>query len=137
MLPAIRSRYDTAELRVKEAFVVKYDAGKPVAGGPEPTGSAQGGAEPPRQAGLEFHRDGTLLNCVVLLSGPSDFEGGGTMFAPPVGRTYRTGRGDCLCSCGQLLHGAAAVTRGVRYVMIAFIDEMMSAPEEEDDERDV
>jgi len=31
----------------------------------------------PRQAGLGIHRDGTLLNCVLLLSDPADFDGGG------------------------------------------------------------
>ena len=25
---------------------------------------------------------------------------GGTVFAPPLDRCYRAGRGDCLCSCG-------------------------------------
>jgi len=79
----------------------------------------------PRQAGLGIHRDGTLLNCVLLLSDPADFDGGGTVFAPPLDRCYRAGRGDCLCSCGQLPHGAAAVTRGIRYVLIAFIDELV------------
>ena len=34
-----------------------------------------------------------------------------------------TGQGDCLASCGQLLHGAASVTRGRRYVLIVFIDD--------------
>ena len=33
-------------------------------------------------------------------------------------------QGECLGSCGQLLHGARAVTRGRRYVLIAFIDEL-------------
>ena len=45
--------------------------------------------------------------------------------------------GGCLCSCGQLLHGAAPVTRGVRYVLIAFIDEQQLPPDDSDaDERD-
>ncbi|KAL3916888.1 MAG: hypothetical protein SGPRY_006631 [Prymnesium sp.] len=57
VLPTIRARYETAELRLREVFVVKYEA--------------EGG-----QASLGMHRDGTLLNCVVLLSHPSEFEGG-------------------------------------------------------------
>ena len=45
--------------------------------------------------------------------------------------------GGCLCSCGQLLHGAAPVTRGVRYVLIAFIDEQQLPPDDSDaDEHD-
>ena len=35
--------------------------------------------------------------------------------------------GECLCSCGQMYHGARRVTRGTRYVCIAFIDEMQIA----------
>ena len=74
-----------------------------------------------------MHRDGTLLNCVVLLSQPGrDFDGGGTAFAPPLDRTYHTAQGDGLCSSGQLLHGAAPVERGVRYVLVCFIDELFA-----------
>ena len=76
-----------------------------------------------------MHRDGTLLNCVILLSEPGrDFSGGGTVFAPPLDRTYTTQQGDCLCSSGQLRHGAAPVTNGVRYVLVAFIDELFVEP---------
>ena len=92
-------RYETRPLCVRECFVVKYEAG------------AGGGAQ---QAGLGLHRDGSLLNCVLLLSPRAGFDGGGTLFAPPLDRTYSTEAGECLCSCGQLLHGAAAVTRGTR-----------------------
>ena len=112
VLPAMRARYATRRLRVKEAFVVKYEAGL-------------------SSAGLEMHRDGTLLNCVILLSCPADFEGGGTAFAPPLGRTWTTAQGAGLCSCGQLSHGAAVVTKGVRYTLIAFIDEEQEVEEEE------
>ena len=92
--------------------------------GTDATASIGGaGVHGPRQAGLGMHRDGTLLNCVVLLNHPSEFEGGGTSFAPPLDRIYPLGRGDCLCSCGQMLHGAADVTAGKRYVMVAFIEE--------------
>ena len=61
---------------------------------------------------------------MILLSKADAFEGGGTMFAPPLDTVYRTAQGDCLCSSGQLLHGAKAITRGRRYVLIAFIDEL-------------
>ena len=127
VLPEIVARYATDELRIKEAFVVKYEAASSEAADVRHGDGA-------RQAGLDFHRDGTLLNCVVLLSQPGDFEGGGTVFAPPLDRTYKVGCGDCLCSCGQLLHGAAAVTRGTRYVLIAFIDELMRSPCDDDDD---
>ena len=154
MLPALQEQYATAALVVREGFIVKYEApDAPVgnngggAGGGDKTsrdgsggggdgsgggggggdgGHGGGGSGQRRQAGLGMHRDGTLLNCVVLLSRPQDFDGGGTMFASPLDTTYQTRRGDCLCSCGQLLHGAAPVTSGVRYVLIAFIDELLA-----------
>ena len=151
VLPRMQTEYATGPLRVKEAFIVKYEAPEtapetaPVASdatseavsrGPDGVGATTGRPARPRQAGLPvyrqaglgMHRDGTLLNCVILLSDPTDFEGGGTTFAPPLDATYHTGRGDCLCSCGQLLHGAKPVTSGLRYVMIAFIDEVQEAP---------
>ena len=53
-------------------LVLHTDAGASIAGA---------GVHGPRQAGLGMHRDGTLLNCVVLLNHPSEFEGGGTSFA--------------------------------------------------------
>lgn len=142
-LPQLQHQYATRPLRVREAFVVKYEAagGK---GAPEAVSELDASAQPreggggarsvapaPRQAGLALHRDGTLLNVIVLLSEQSDFEGGGTVFAPPLDTTYRTERGDCLCSSGQLLHGAKAVTRGRRYVLIAFVDELQEEAMEE------
>ena len=46
-------------------------------------------------------------------------------------------RGDGLCSCGQLSHGAAVVTKGVRYTLIAFIDEEQEVEEDDEDEDEV
>ena len=43
---------------------------------------------------------------------------------PPLDKTYHIARGDCLCSSGQLLHGARPVTGGTRFVLVAFIDEL-------------
>jgi len=35
-------------------------------------------------------------------------------------------QGDCLLHCGQLMHGAQPVTRGMRAVLVCFIDELYS-----------
>ena len=125
VLPAMCRRYETAQLWVHEAFIVKYEAANAAAGAE--AGDDNGDGEDARRAGLGFHRDGTLLSCVVLLNEPSDFEGGGTIFAPSddggAARTYRPARGDCLCASGQVRHGAVPVTRGVRYVLVAFVEE--------------
>jgi len=122
VLPEMQQRYRTKALRIKEAFFVKYEA------------PSDAPSDAPSQAGLDFHKDGTLLNCVVVLNDPEDFEGGGTVFAPPLDRTYKPGRGDCLCSCGQLFHGANQVTRGKRFVFIAFIEEQLEAADFEDED---
>ena len=98
------TRYETRPLRIREAFVVKYEA-------PRADGAPEAG---PRQAGLDMHRDGTLLNAIIMLSSSSDYEGGGMTFAPPLDATYRCERGDCLCSSGQLLHGAVATRQKTR-----------------------
>ncbi len=49
------------------------------------------------------------------------------------GHVVRNSQGAGLCSCGQLSHGAAVVTKGVRYTLIAFIDEEQEVEEEEED----
>jgi hypothetical protein len=54
----------------------------------------------------------------------------------PLDQVHATQVGGCLCSCGQLRHGAAAVTRGVRYVLIAFLDDQQLPPDDSDDDED-
>jgi hypothetical protein len=83
---------------------------------------------------LEPHRDGSVLSFTVLLSPPSDFEGGGTFFDAlrdePEGADscLREGgvirpsfAGDAVLHSGKLLHGADAVTRGSRTVLVGFV----------------
>lgn len=119
---------------MREAFIAKYEA-QASAGAAAGEGQ-QAVLERPSQAGLEMHRDGSLLNCVILLNPRDAFDGGGTAFAPPLDQVHATQVGGCLCSCGQLRHGAAAVTRGVRYVLIAFLDEQQLPPDDSDDDED-
>ena len=35
-------------------------------------------------------------------------------------------QGDCVLHCGQQMHGAQPVTRGMRVVLVCFIDELYS-----------
>ena len=121
VLPAMQMAYETRPLTVREMFVARYSTAD---GGSE---EGRPGSEGPRQVGLGFHKDGTILNAIVLLSEPGrDFKGGGTVFGPPLDRVYHTQQGDCLCSSGQLVHGGADITSGSRYVLVAFIDEQQS-----------
>jgi hypothetical protein len=48
--------------------------------------------------------------------------------APTVGeaRLVQGQRGDCVVHCGQLLHGAASVTSGTRFVLVCFVAERPS-----------
>ena len=85
VLPQMQERYACRPLCVREAFIAKYEA-RPSAG------AATGGKQ---QAGLGMHRDGSLLNCVILLNPRDDFDGGGTAFAPPLDRAHATQVGGC------------------------------------------
>lgn len=86
---------------------------------------------------LEPHRDGSLLSYTVLLTPPSNFEGGGTIFDAlrdvepteehdgvlyPDGVIRPNNAGDCCLHSGKLLHGADPVVSGQRTVLVAFVD---------------
>ena len=84
---------------------------------------------------LEAHRDGSLLSFTITLTDPGDFEGGGTFFealrghedkCPNVvcpGGVVRPKRaGDGVFHSGKPLHGAEAITRGERIVLVGFVD---------------
>ena len=90
-------------LRIREIFVVKYEA----------VG---------RLASLAAHRDSDVLSFNVLLNDPAAFDGGGTVL-DTLGATVRpTAAGEMTMHCGQMLHGGGRVTRGVRYILVAFIN---------------
>ena len=103
LLPSLAQLYGIAAHRLvaREVFVVRYDA-------------APGG-----QRSLPLHRDGYAFSFNILLSG--EFEGGGTRF-PTLGLAVRPKVGECLMHCGQMMHGAHAVTSGVRYILVGFVD---------------
>ena len=86
---------------------------------------------------LEAHRDGSLLSFTVLLTPPTEFEGGGTFFDAlrdvepdadqqqvlhPNGVIRPPRAGDAVLHSGKLLHGADVVTHGERTVLVGFID---------------
>lgn len=73
------------------------------------------------QSGLALHRDGSILSFNILLNDASDFDGGGT-YIEADDRAYHIGRGDCFVHSGKLRHGGHPITRGERYVLVAFVD---------------
>ena len=84
---------------IKDLFVVKYDE--------------------QMQNSLELHNDGSFLSINILLSDPKDFEGGGTYFND--GLTVFLEQGDLLVHSGKVKHAGLPVTKGIRYIMVAFV----------------
>ncbi|MEC7984746.1 MAG: hypothetical protein VX278_06260 [Myxococcota bacterium] len=71
------------------------------------------------QRDLVTHRDGPPMSFVLQLN--DDFQGGGTTINS-LSRSLVHNVGDLCVHSGWLLHGAAAVTRGTRYVLIGFCE---------------
>jgi hypothetical protein len=90
---------DEVLFNIKDLFIVKYD---------EAT-----------QNKLDLHQDGSFLSINVLLSDPNDFEGGGTYFND--GLTSFLEQGDLLVHSGKVKHSGLPVTKGKRYIMVAFV----------------
>lgn len=106
IVAAMRRAYDLTDadvdrIRPFDLFVVKYN--------------------PEGQALLRHHRDVSELSFVVTLSEATQFDGGGTHYY----HTDQTIRGDCgdvVMHCGKVKHGGSPVTRGVRYILIGFME---------------
>jgi len=116
LFPMLAARYpeaiaSPAELRVMDAFVVRYDARE--------------------QASLPMHIDENTFSFTIALNDQSEYEGGGTMFAQirPVGAgqepfgpaVLNADAGGVVTFPGKLLHGGNTVTKGRRYIIPLFI----------------
>lgn len=127
-----------ADLVLRELFVVKYEAasggdGSSVDRTPtseDSDGGGSGGAtgQDTKQAGLRLHRDGHLLSFSILLSEPHgvDFDGGGTRLETIGLSVCPEHAGDVFMHSGRMLHGGTAVTRGVRYIIVGFVEAIPS-----------
>jgi hypothetical protein len=85
---------------IKDLFIVKYN---------EET-----------QNKLDLHQDGSFLSINILLSDPKDFEGGGTYFND--GLTAFLEQGDLLVHSGRVEHSGLPITKGTRYILVAFVN---------------
>ena len=93
---------DGCDLRVHDAFVVRYDA--------------EGG-----QRHLPVHTDDSSHSFTIALNGYDAYEGGGT-YVCNLGRSYRPSVGGIMTFRGdQLQHGGDPVVRGIRYVIVGFL----------------
>lgn len=116
LFPMLVARYPHAirckeELRVMDAFAVRYDA--------------------TAQASLPTHQDENAFSFTIALNDKGEYEGGGTCFEElrPVGDTTATFKptslnadaGGVVAFPGKLRHGGSTVTRGRRYIIPLFI----------------
>jgi hypothetical protein len=70
---------------------------------------------------LHVDTDHASVTINALLSDPSDFGGGGT-YVPAIGRTIALEQGQMLVHPGCLPHAGADITRGVRQILVAFVE---------------
>lgn len=73
------------------------------------------------QAGLALHRDGSIVSFNILLNQAADFEGGGT-YVEADDWAYQIEQGDCFVHSGKLRHGGQPITKGERFILVAFVD---------------
>lgn len=103
--PAGGFPYDQVVTLKGMPMVVKYDV-------------APGGAP-----GLMKHKDNSDASFILLLSDEADFGGGGTLFeALGDSSPIMLRRGEAAVFNGQLVHSAAPITSGKRYVLSGFMN---------------
>lgn len=119
LFPAIMNAFPTlqtnaANFRLGGCRVVKYDA-------------SDGHVE------LGLHRDGLLLTANIALNDWDGYEGGGTYvegLSDFMNNPIRLQKGCCLLHPGDVRHGGAPITKGVRYVLVCFILDTSIIPHE-------
>ena len=104
--PLLRAQFggylpDPSKLKVADGFIVKYDA--------------DGG-----QTQLKPHRDGSVLSFNIALNPATDYDGGGTWFNS-INDAIRIEEGEIVSHASAILHGGHGITRGKRYIMVAFV----------------
>ena len=85
---------------IKDLFIVKYKHDE--------------------QNHLEMHSDTSFISFNILLSHPTDFEGGGTYFED--GITAHLEQGDVLIHSSKTKHAGQQITKGTRYILVGFLD---------------
>lgn len=83
-----------------DLFIVKYDINK--------------------QNYLDIHTDGSFFTFNIALNDSKDYEGGGTYFED--GLITKLEKGDVLIHSGKIKHGGIEITKGVRYLLVGFLD---------------
>jgi hypothetical protein len=89
---------ESIETNILDLFIVKYEEGY--------------------QNKLDMHTDGSFLTFNIMLSSSKDYEGGGTQFND--GIKVFLDQGDLLVHSGYVKHCGLEVTKGKRYILVAF-----------------
>lgn len=75
------------------------------------------------QTKLERHVDGSIFSFNILLNDPCDFEGGGTNLEENGNDILvLNSKGGLLIHSGKCYHSGKEITKGVRYVLVGFIN---------------
>ena len=102
--PTLNAQVPMRNLYCKDLFVVRY--------------SVEEGA----QRSLELHKDGSLMSFSLLLSEPTDFQGGGTYFAHLDALLKPSQRGTAILHDSKALHAGVEITAGTRIVLVGFVE---------------
>lgn len=86
------------KFNITDLFIVKYEEGF--------------------QNELDIHTDGSFITVNILLSDKNDFEGGGTYFND--GTSCFLNQGDMIFHSGLIKHAGLPITKGKRYLLVAF-----------------
>lgn len=71
-------------------------------------------------SGLNKHTDSSFLTFNIALNSANEYEGGGTYFDD--GLTCKNDIGDMLIHCGKIDHIGIPIKKGVRYILVGFIN---------------
>ena len=72
------------------------------------------------QTHLMHHIDSSFLSFNIALNYITEYEGGGTYFDD--GLIVNIDKGDMLIHCGKIMHSGLTITKGVRYILVGFIN---------------
>lgn len=103
LFPELAEYYEFKEsdIEFRDIFLVKYNVNA--------------------QKGLKIHTDGCLFSLTLLVSNPNDFEGGGTYYQS-IDQVLHLGQGDVAYHDARVMHSGIDITKGSRYILVAFID---------------
>lgn len=98
---ALFYHFKQSDLEFRDLFLVKYSV--------------------TAQTGLKIHTDGCLFSLTLLISDPNDFEGGGTYYQS-IDKVIHLNQGDVAYHDARVMHSGIDITKGSRYILVAFID---------------